>query len=332
MIKEEINKGHELILKYTVLLYIESGEAVSSAKLIKRFNEITFSPAKIRYLMNDLENKEFLIKPHLSSGRIPTSKGLSYYANFLSETYEEKLLRKLEKILDKKRNEIDTTIEQAAKIISEITNLTLVTTDLSQKHLLKSIEMVPLDQHRATIVMVISNGEVFSKIITFDKDVSINDLRIAIKIFKDRLIDIPLDKLADHVLSLAEPLASQIKNYQKVIDSFITQVFTEKINHITQNKVFGKSNIILRDDINRETLNKMLELIENYSVWDRIEESVENDQKLKISINDERTYMSKRIENNSNVTEVSVIGAQASDYDAMRTALNVLEILLKKRG
>ncbi|TDV24469.1 heat-inducible transcription repressor HrcA [Mycoplasmopsis mustelae] len=334
MLKDELKPGHETVLKYTILLYIESAEAISSLNLLKKYPEIKFSSAKVRYLMNDLEQRGFLIKPHSSSGRIPTSKGLNYYANFLSETFEEKMLQKLETILNKKRDQIDSTLDQAAKVISDITNLTLVTTDLETNYLLKSIEMVPLSSNSATIVMVISSGEVFSKIIKFEEGVGLKDLRIAIKIFKDRLIDVAINQLANFVLSLKEPLAAQIKNYQKVIDSFITQIFNSKIENFTKNKVYGKNNIILRDDIDRQTLTKMLDVIENYSVWDQIEQNSDDEKRIKISIDDHRTYMSKRIENNSKITEVSVVGASTSDYNTMRTALNVFEYILKntKKG
>ncbi|MCU9939838.1 hypothetical protein NW739_03735 [Mycoplasmopsis felis] len=40
--------------------------------------------------------------------------------------------------------------------------------------------------------------------------------------------------------------------------------------------------------------------------------------------------MSKKIESKSNTTEISILNISATDYDKMKTALNVLEMILKK--
>ncbi|UWV80884.1 hypothetical protein NW069_01870 [Mycoplasmopsis cynos] len=40
--------------------------------------------------------------------------------------------------------------------------------------------------------------------------------------------------------------------------------------------------------------------------------------------------MSKRIESNSKITEISVVGAMNSDFDKMKTAINALDEILKE--
>ncbi|TNK91415.1 heat-inducible transcriptional repressor HrcA, partial [Mycoplasmopsis pullorum] len=69
--------------------------------------------------------------------------------------------------------------------------------------LLKSIQLVPLSESSATVVLVISTGEVFSKMIYLNTSKNeIEDLRIAIRLFKERLVDVPIYQLAQRALSL----------------------------------------------------------------------------------------------------------------------------------
>ncbi|WP_426461144.1 heat-inducible transcriptional repressor HrcA [Mycoplasma hafezii] len=331
MNNNRIEPKYELILKYTVMLYVEEGKAVSSSHLIERYpNEINFSSAKIRYLMNDLEIFEFLQKAHSSSGRIPTTKGLEYYAKYLSETEEQKILKRLNKVFKEKELSIDETLDQAANMIAEITGLTLITTQYNASSLLKSIDLVPLNDTTATIVMVVSNGEVFSKILTFKpEELSINDLKVAVRIFKERLIDVPLQELPNHVLGLKTILSEVIKNYQKVIEQFVNNIFNLSLK---QNKVYGKNNIILSNQINREDLSKLIDLIEHHSIWEKIDEELGDDETIKISVDNMGSYMSKRIPYHSGVTEISVVGAQGSDFNKMKSSIKALESWLTNKS
>ncbi|WP_027121337.1 heat-inducible transcriptional repressor HrcA [Mycoplasma leonicaptivi] len=322
---KKLEAKYEEILKYTVQEFIKEATPLSSSHLINKYN-INYSSAKLRYLMNNLEEMGYLEKAHSSSGRKPTTKGLEYYAKFLSVSFEEELFKKLEKVLKNKEQEIDKTVDKAAELISEMTGLTLVTHKYSNNEVLKSIDMVEISKNMATIILVVSTGEVYSKILTFDDStIKINDLRIAIKIFKDRLIDVELINLSKHILLLKDLLAKEIKNYQDIINSFVKQVFEKVVKNTSKNKVYGKNNIILSDGLNRESLSNMINLIENHSIWEKIESETNEDEKIKISIIDNGSFMSKRIENNNSITELAVVGPSASDYDAMKTALKVLE-------
>ncbi|MBN4083559.1 heat-inducible transcriptional repressor HrcA [Mycoplasma sp. CSL10137] len=327
---QKLDNKLEPILKYTVKLFIEEGEPVSSQALMDRFNDISFSSAKVRYLMNKLEEIGYLQKANCSSGRTPTLLGLNYYAIYLSQSFEKEMINKLEKIFKQKEVDIDNTVDQAANIISEMTGLTLVKTNYNNNETLKSIDMTVLDEKRATIVMVVSTGQVYYKVITIDRNNNLNDIKIALKIFKERLIDVLVTELAQRVFLLKDILSESIKNYQSIIDSFVRQVFNGEIRKYKENKIYGKNNIILSQKINRNNLNKMIELIENYSIWEKIESHFDENEKIKISVDDTGSFMSKRIINNDTTTEISVVASSTSDYNKMRTALNALEIFVEK--
>src|ERR1700755_1502204 len=67
------------ILADIVRTYIETGEAVSSRAISKRFEE-PLSTATIRNIMVDLEEGGYLYQPHTSAGRVPTSAAYRFFA------------------------------------------------------------------------------------------------------------------------------------------------------------------------------------------------------------------------------------------------------------
>ncbi|WP_117275577.1 heat-inducible transcriptional repressor HrcA [Mycoplasmopsis edwardii] len=330
--QQRLNKKLEPILRWTVSSYIEDGLPISSSNLILKYDkELGCSSAKIRYLMNELEQLGYLQKSHNSSGRTPTLKGLNYYAKYLSQTWEDKMRKKIDEVLKQKHVGIDNTIEEAANIISEITGLTLVTNVINKGSLLKSIDIVPIQAKQATVVLVISTGEVFSKIITFNSEIEVKDLKVAVRIFKERLIDSPLKELSERVLLLKDELAKSINSYQSILDSIVNQVFNTYINQQRVNKkIYGKNNIILSNQIQREDLNELIQLVEKHSVWEKIEQQADENENIRIAVDNSGTYMAKRIESDSKITEISVVGAMNSNFDTMRTAINALDKILKE--
>lgn len=328
---KKISSKHEEILKLTTKMYIEQGDAISSSKILDHY-KLNMSSAKIRYLMNDLENEGYLEKAYSSSGRIPTIKGLDYYARFLSQDEESNMLKKLRKLFHQRKNNIDNTVDEAAKIITEATGLTIVTVQSNSNALLKSIQLVPLSESSATVVLVISTGEVFSKMIYLNTSKNeIEDLRIAIRLFKERLVDVPIYQLAQRALSLKSILAQAVHNYEDLFESFIENVFQFQTQ--VKTNVYGRNNIILSEDISREQLHKMLNMLENQSIWELIESEQKNDdERLKISVDSDGAFLSKKLELDNQVTEITIIGATKSDYASMRGAICLLEELVRTKN
>jgi heat-inducible transcriptional repressor len=60
--------------------YIQTGEPVGS-RTVAKFSGLKLSPATIRNLMLDLEERGYLQQPHTSAGRVPTPLGFRYYVD-----------------------------------------------------------------------------------------------------------------------------------------------------------------------------------------------------------------------------------------------------------
>lgn len=316
------------LLQFIIESYIESGEAVGSKTLIQRY-KLSISSATVRNEMAVLENSGFLNKSHTSSGRIPSQKGYQYFAKKLTENKNQNLKTQLEDIFSKRRVSIDLTLDEAVKAITKIVGLTLVTSNSTDIELMKSIQLTPLNPKLGAIVIVTSTGRVKSKLIEFNSMVSISNVRIAVRIFKERLVDTQLKELSLKVKTLAPILKKLVKNYEELIKAFVSKIFN--FDHDLKNKIYGNKNII-ESNIPREELVKLIDLIENKSIWETIEGKIDDDENIKIDIRKNNiSILSKRIqlpENRS--TDVSIIGSNRMNYSEAKQAIKLLEQFLNK--
>lgn len=324
----KIKEKLECVLTWTIEEYIKTNAPVSSNQLIKSNPNITFSSAKLRYLMNELETMEYLKKAHSSSGRIPTPQGLSYYAKYIAKANEKALETRLKKEFLKKEDSFNVTVSQAVEAISDITGLTLITTKFDKSLILKGINLVVIDDTTATVVMVVSNGEAYSKIIKINpKEVQINDLKVAVRVFQEHLIGSSIDELVYKTNQLKMVLKQQINNYMQVIHQFVDKVF----NTIkTKNNVYGKNQLILNKQITREEIDILLYQIENFSIWEQIEEKMDEQEQMKIEVSRTNSYISKRIQTNNGMTEISIIGNHNANFSEMKAAIALIEKIFRK--
>ena len=318
------------ILKHIVEDYIETGIPVGSKNLIAKYG-LDVSSATIRNEMAALEKAGLLEKSHTSSGRIPSTNGYKWYAKESEEKSLAPIENKLQDIFAKRRVSIDLTLDEAAKAISDIAGITLVTSSQEANELLKSITLTPLSDKAATVVLVTSSGKVEHKTIEIGGPIKIDDIRVAVRIFKERLVDTPLKELSIKTETLIPIIAKSVKNYEELIKMFVGKVF-DYHNKMT-NKVYGNSNIIKSNDINREELAKLIDLIEHKSVWESIEGEIDDDENIKISVNDNNTSLvSKKIETSVGSKEISVVGSNRMQYKEVKSIMKLLERFFKKEG
>lgn len=158
----ELTERKLRILQAIINDYVKSAEPVGSRTLSKKF-DLGISPATIRNEMSDLEEMGFLTHPHTSAGRVPSDKAYRLYVNSLMEKHE---LTPTEKnvIAEKLRanvNEFDKTIQHAAKILSEITNLTsFAMTPAQSEDKIKFVNLLPVDPNTVVLMIVSESGKV----------------------------------------------------------------------------------------------------------------------------------------------------------------------------
>jgi len=150
------------ILQAIVGDFIRSAEPVGSRTLSKKY-DMGISPATIRNEMSDLEEMGFLTHPHTSAGRVPSDKAYRLYVNNLMQRYElpEEEKRVIAEKLMKNVSELDRTIQHAAQLLSELTNLTSFAISPNQEsNKLKYINILPVDESTVVLMIVAESGKV----------------------------------------------------------------------------------------------------------------------------------------------------------------------------
>ena len=158
----DLNERKLKVLQAIISDFVATAEPVGSRTLTRKY-DLGFSPATIRNEMADLEEMGYLTHPHTSAGRIPSEKAYRLYVNELMKKQE---LTKAEKDAISSQlmanfDELDKTIEHAAHILSEITQLTaFAMTPRKEQDIIKYIRLLPVDEHTVVLMIVSESGKI----------------------------------------------------------------------------------------------------------------------------------------------------------------------------
>ena len=160
----------EMLIFITLLThYIHHSEPVGSRTLSKIL-DIDLSPATIRNIMADLEEKGFLTHPHTSAGRLPTEKGYRYFVDHILECLKKEAepfnsQRQLERILVHIK-ERAAMMSKISSILSELSRYVgIVLAPKVSQLTLKHIDFVNMGGHQCMAIFVSESGLIFNRMI-----------------------------------------------------------------------------------------------------------------------------------------------------------------------
>jgi heat-inducible transcriptional repressor len=157
-----LNERKLRILQAIISDFIYSAEPVGSRTLSKKY-DMGISPATIRNEMSDLEEMGFLTHPHTSAGRVPSDKAYRLYVDDLMKKHEisEDEKKRISEKLTSNVMELEKTIQHAASLLSELTNLTaFAMTPKPEKDTIKYIQLMPVDTFAVILMIVSESGKV----------------------------------------------------------------------------------------------------------------------------------------------------------------------------
>ena len=173
-----LSDRQKLILKAIVEEYVQSNEPVGS-KVLTEKPYLDFSSATIRYDMQNLEENGYLEKTHTSSGRVPSELGYRYYINHLFIRDEEvsKYFKYVDEIFDNKHLSKDDVLQALANFLSELTGYySAINISCNDFANVMKMEIVPLSNKEAVLLIVTNNGSVQSQKIAIPDGYNMDDL------------------------------------------------------------------------------------------------------------------------------------------------------------
>ncbi len=213
------------ILQAIIHSYITNAEPVGSRTIAKKYN-LGVSSATIRNEMSDLEELGYLLQPHTSAGRIPSDKAYRLYVDNLMQikkiTEEER--KKIKLGLLKEIREIEQVIQNAAKILSKLTNYTsLAIAPQIKRSKLKRIQLIPIDEHKVLVVMVTDTGIVKNTVFRIENGIKEEQLEKITNYLNSRLKGCSIEDISKNIETELVKEMYSLKNTIKDILPLINQ-------------------------------------------------------------------------------------------------------------
>lgn len=275
-----LSKRQELVLKLTVEEYVKSAEPVGSRTLSVLLD---FSPATIRNEMANLEELGYLEKTHTSSGRIPSDFGYHYYIEKILADKDNMAdsFTVIDELFSNKDMKRDEAIKQAMNLLSQMTNYTTISLGRSAYgSKIKKIELLPLYENVALLIIVTNLGHVESKNIKIPLNTDIEDMKRVIEIFNDILFDCPISKVSEklHYEIDKQKIKDMLVYNKSIIDAFL-EAFTK----FTQSDYYlaGQSKMLNQPDF--KDIDRVRELLSFFEMND-IFKLVENTTNTGLSV------------------------------------------------
>ncbi len=183
----ELNERSRAIFLTIVETYLSTGEPVGSRNLSRNL-PMTLSPASVRNVMADLEALGLIYAPHTSAGRLPTQSGLRLFVDGLLELgdLDAKERKQIEAQIAGSRG-LNDLLTEAGEMLSGLSRCAGMVLTEKLVQVIKHIEFVPLDAHRALIVLVGEGGSVENRIIDMPEGLPPSALTEATNYLNSRL-------------------------------------------------------------------------------------------------------------------------------------------------
>src|SRR5690242_20631829 len=258
------------IFGLVVEAYLERGHPVGSKALA---GSVSLSPASIRGVMSELEERGLLTHPHTSAGRPPAGSGLRLFVDGIMQasTPDPRERAEIERQIVRDQP-IENALAAASAALSGLSQAAGVVLAPKQELRLKQLNFVPLSDTRALVVLVGADGSVENRIVSVDAGMAPSALTEVSNFVNARLGG----------LTLAEAearLRAEIREHKELVDAAAAELVASGLAAWSQDHarrpvliVRGQANLI--DATAAEDLERVRKLL------DELEEAQEIAQLL----------------------------------------------------
>ena len=329
----ELDNRKKRILQAIVNEYIDTVEPVSSNSLIDKY-ELKCSSATVRNDMAELEKEGFLEKTHISSGRIPSTKGYRFYVDKLLNEKNLTLneIRYINQALENKVNEMEELTKIATNTISDVTHYTTVSIEPNaKKQRIQEIKFVLIGTRMLMAVILTETGTIKETIIKFDEDINQEQVDTLNIIFNNKLrgqylsiIDVPMEKYIINEMSYKVDVIKPIINQITKLLNEESKIYLKGANRALDNPEFKSGDLAKR----------FLGLLDRK---DFISDILENDEEFNVYIGNEQNGLKdlsivtfRNIVAGKDLGTIGIIGPTRMDYSKVISVLKYINKELNK--
>lgn len=177
-----LSDRRQRVLSALIEEYVARALPVGSRTLTEHYH-LGVSSATVRNELSVLEDGGYIVQPHTSAGRIPTDFGYRAFVDDLMRTDAAAAMEgdaRYASVVDQLRrsaNELDTLLEQTSAALTRLTDCLSVVLAPSVLTLrIKQLSLISLSRHRALVVLVTEDGQVFNRQMDFGDEVEPDEL------------------------------------------------------------------------------------------------------------------------------------------------------------
>ncbi len=188
----ELTERMREIFGLVVESYLECGLPIGSKALA---GTVSLSPASIRGVMQELEERGLLTHPHTSAGRIPTEIGLRLFVDGIMQAaaphpHER---REIERHISRDQP-IEDALAAASAALSGLSHAAGVVLAPKREPVLRQLSFVQLSDIRALAVLVGADGSVENRIITLEDGIGTGALLEVSNFINAKLVGLTLSE------------------------------------------------------------------------------------------------------------------------------------------
>ncbi len=306
----DLTPRERLIFESIVQNFIESATPVGSRFLTKKYR-LNMSPATVRNIMADLEEKGLIKQPHTSAGRVPTDLGYRVYVDYLmrreklSPGEKAAIVRSLRTV----SRDVEIILEKASRLLGRISSqLGVVLAPRFLEGVLERIELVPVSSRRILVVLTVRSGLVRTVLMEIDSDIPHHRLEATARLLSERLHGLSLKDLKEQLIERTRDLD---ETERELVDTFarttdeVLRFDTESHYHVS-----GTQNILSQPEFSdREKMRKILELLESKEIIIQVLQEGEGEEEGQISITIGEENQEEMLRNCSLVTATYRVGS-----------------------
>lgn len=285
----ELSDKSKKIFKSVIESYLDTGEPIGSETLSKKLG-IEISSSGIRTILANLQKAGLLFAPHISSGRLPTDKGMRFFVDGLLEfgRLTKNECETIKSQCQSKGSSFEDILNKASQTLSGLSNCAGLVMAPKFQSKIKHIEFIRLNASKVMSIIANENGLVENRILNSNNNYNDNTLKQVSNFLNSKFKGKTLNEIKNTIIKELENTRSELNIISKklVQEGIIELVPNNEIPYIF---LHGQSSL-LEDDLvakDLDQLRKLFDEIENKSNFLNILESTHQGRGVQIFIGSE---------------------------------------------
>ena len=324
---DRLSDRKKRVLQALVDSYIGDPQPISSSAIQSKYMP-EVSSATIRSELATLEELGYLVQPHVSSGRVPSSKAYRFYVDCMLQNGCGDV-GVLEEHFNKNFKSVEELVKNTAKVVSDATNYTsLMVYTGTDKVVVKEVKLVDLLDGSALVVIITDSGVLKDKMIAIPDDADGGYIEVA-----NRLLNATFaGKNLAEIQHYEEPMEQNFRAYKDLFRQVVEMIEEYRSSRESQLYLEGEDKIFEYPE--SKDVDNVRSFVSIISKKEKLHELVKGDGSVEfdVKIGDEESedlknmalVTAKYTVDGKEVGHVGVIGPQRMDYKKVMSVLRRL--------